>query len=144
MTTIQATGSGAPPTGATSGRPGPPRLRMLRRRCPRCGDRHIWNGWVTPVDRCPSCQLDFGRHGWLAAVWVNTLVTNFVVLAWIAAGMIATRAETAWWVMTGGLTLALVVPIVFYPTAKLLIVALLLRLDPPQDQAEIRTGETES
>ena len=65
-------------------------------------------------------------------MWVNTWATILAAITWIVAGLIATGAEGAWWVTTGGFVLAVVVPIVFYPTAKLLTVALLLRLDPPQ------------
>ena len=71
-------------------------------------------------------------------MWVNTWATILATITWIVAGLIATGAEGPWWVTTGGLVLAVVVPIVFYPIAKLLTVALLLRLDPPQDHIATR------
>src|SRR5687768_5520972 len=34
-------------------------LRGARKRCPRCGERRIWDGWFALKVRCPRCDLRF-------------------------------------------------------------------------------------
>jgi uncharacterized protein (DUF983 family) len=53
----------------------------LAGRCPRCGDGHIFQGFLTVAPKCQVCGLDFGfaDSGDGPAVFV-TLIAGFVVL----------------------------------------------------------------
>jgi len=37
-------------------------LRGFRRRCPNCGEGHIFVGYLKVVDRCPVCREDLHHH----------------------------------------------------------------------------------
>ena len=47
----------APPGGTTSSSPV---LTGLAGRCPQCGKRSIFDGFLALKPRCPACGLDFG------------------------------------------------------------------------------------
>ena len=36
--------------------------RGLRRRCPNCGEGHMFSGFLKVVDRCPVCQENLSLH----------------------------------------------------------------------------------
>ncbi len=40
--------------------PPPPIARGLRGRCPRCGEGHLYKGFITLRERCEACGLDYG------------------------------------------------------------------------------------
>lgn len=91
--------------------------------------------WAGPATRCPQCGLDLGRHGWIAALWINTWVTILAVVAWIVVGMVLTGARSAWWVTGGAVAIAVVVPPFNYRYAKAVMLRLLHRFDPPEEDA---------
>ncbi|PRY79653.1 uncharacterized protein (DUF983 family) [Yoonia maritima] len=37
-------------------------LRGLRRRCPKCGEGHMFDGYLKVVDNCPVCEEDLSQH----------------------------------------------------------------------------------
>ncbi len=75
--------------------------------------------------------MDLERHGWLAAMWLNTWFAIAAVVGWTALGLVATGGEGPWWVTAGGVALAVLVPIAGYRYAKGLMLRLLHRFDPP-------------
>lgn len=36
--------------------------RGFRRRCPNCGEGHMFKGFLAVVDRCPVCQEELSGH----------------------------------------------------------------------------------
>ncbi len=82
---------------------------------------------------CPGCGLDFDRHGWVAAVWINTWVTILTVMGWAVAGFVVTFPDVPWTVGMVAVVLAVGVPVLGLPAAKLLQTGILLRWDPPRD-----------
>ncbi len=40
--------------------PLPPMETGIRGRCPRCGQGHMFNGFLTLKPRCEVCDLDYG------------------------------------------------------------------------------------
>ncbi len=92
----------------------------------------MWLSWWETAGDCPTCEISLDRHGWLAAMWINTWFTMSVVMAWIIGGLVITRGEGGIWVTGGAIWLALLVPIVMYRYAKSLMLRLLFRLDPPE------------
>lgn len=85
-------------------------VRGARKRCPRCGERRIWNGWFEIRAVCPSCSLRFEKEegGFLGA-----MVLNYVV----AFGV---------WLVALGIALALTVPEVPVPQLLVMSVAALV------------------
>lgn len=81
---------------------------------------------------CPSCELDFERHGWLAAMWLNTWLSLPFVVGWIVVGMILTGGSGPGWVTLGAVVVAVVVPTIGYRYAKATMLRLLYRFDPPE------------
>ena len=48
---------------AQDGRPTRPALvRGFRRRCPKCGRGHIFDGYLKVRDQCPSCRETLSHH----------------------------------------------------------------------------------
>ena len=37
-------------------------MRGLRRRCPECGEGHMFDGYLKVVDNCPVCNEDLSQH----------------------------------------------------------------------------------
>lgn len=121
---------------ATRGlREGPPtRLllaRGLTRRCSRCGERDVFDGWFTFAASCPRCHLHFqDEEGFfLGAYLVNlTLVFTVVFLALIGLSVQLGSNPDANPLPLGavGLFGAVVLPVLGYPFACTTWVALLV------------------
>ena len=63
----------------------------LRCRCPRCGEGHIFSGFLTVADQCEACGLDYGfadpADG--PAFFVMTAVGIVVIAAWAVWAVMA-------------------------------------------------------
>ena len=103
--------------------------------CPRCRNRWIWLSWIDVASRCPRCSLDLHRHGWLAAMWIETWITIAMAMTWIVVGLIATRGAGPAWVTIGAVAIAIVTPPASYRYAKAAMLRLLHQLDPPDERA---------
>jgi len=57
----------------------------LRSRCPRCGEGHLFKGFLTVADHCDSCGLsyDFADSGDGPAILIMFPVGTIVVLLWL-------------------------------------------------------------
>ena len=98
-------------------------LRTLARRCPRCGERRIFDGWFTLKDRCPTCALSFEREEgyWVGALIVNLAGAMAVWLVFFLGGMLITWPDVPWLPLTlGGMAVMAVFPVLFYPYSKTL------------------------
>jgi uncharacterized protein (DUF983 family) len=97
--------------------------RGLRRRCARCGERGIFDGWFRLKERCPRCGYRFVREeGSFTGVYLlNFGVTEafmFVVLmAYVLWRGISGSHAAVWPLAVGCGVFAIVAPIVFYPIA---------------------------
>lgn len=104
-------------------------------RCPRCGARGIMTSWLKMTRACPRCGLVLER-GESSDFWVGAYLINLVVaevLAVVVAGAlwIALRDRlsfNALWAMS--MVVAVVMPIVFYPFARDLWLAIDLHFRP--------------
>jgi uncharacterized protein (DUF983 family) len=118
----------------------PSRGRVLwwgfTRRCPRCGQGHLFRHYFTLVPDCPRCGLHFERE---SGYFAGALAINIIVTAGIfAIVFIALVAATAPHIPVLPLLAVLVpivvvVPIVNYPFSKTVWMAVdhafLMRLD---------------
>jgi uncharacterized protein (DUF983 family) len=97
--------------------------RALARRCPRCGGRGIFRGYLRLRERCPSCGYEFAaEEGFFLGVWVLNFAVSegllfLTLLAYIFA-MAATGGDVPLVpVFLVGGCVAVLAPLVFYPFA---------------------------
>lgn len=105
-----------------------------------CGNRGMFDGWFALRDRCPTCNYPTTRvdDQWIGALGINVMVT-FTLLAFVvAAGFAVTYPDppiTTLMMLT--MTVALVVPIGFYPISKSLWSGIDLAMRPPEPDDDI-------
>lgn len=109
--------------------------RALRRRCPLCGSGGLFTRWVEPRPSCPRCQLKLDRGEgdfFLGAYTLNFIAVELLLAVFILAGVVLTWPDVPWrallWV---GAPLVVAAPILFYPVARLLWLAVDLAMRPP-------------
>jgi uncharacterized protein (DUF983 family) len=96
-------------------------LRGLRRRCPRCGEPGIFDGYFTLKERCPNCGFRFEREEgyWTGAMAINIGMCEVWFLTLFLTVVFVTMPDIAWAPL---LAIALVtnglLPILFYPLSK--------------------------
>ena len=120
-------------------------LRGLVHRCPRCGAGHVFRSFFTLKERCPACGVRFIRHeGFsLGSTTINMVVTFGLFLLIIIVGAIVTYPHINVVPVTiAGLAVAIIVPIVFYPSAQTVWAGLDLAMRPldPVEEAEAATA----
>jgi uncharacterized protein (DUF983 family) len=115
----------------------PPVGRMLRRgllrRCPLCGEGHLFRGWVRMVDRCPRCDLLFERieGHWLGAIAINTVLALITLLAVIVAGAALAYPDPPVAQLTViAMATAAVAPLVWFPFSRTVWTAIDLAMRP--------------
>jgi uncharacterized protein (DUF983 family) len=107
--------------------------RAIRMRCPSCGQAQAFASWFRMLDRCPVCHFWFERgEGYfigatcvnmVAAIVIPAIVYVVVLLAtwpnppWLAASLLA-------------VALAVLIPVAFYPFARVIWLALDLVFRP--------------
>jgi uncharacterized protein (DUF983 family) len=108
----------------------------MTKRCPRCGNGHLFRGWFTIVERCPRCGLRFEREEgyWVGAMAINLGVTLAVFVVVFAIGIALTAPDIPVIPLLAILVpLMIIVPIAGYPFSKTLWMAIdrgvLQRLD---------------
>ena len=124
-------GSGGPgrPGARRAIKPKPPAhgglmtLRALLLRCPRCGGRGIWRSWFKMKPTCPTCGQVFDRSEsedyWLGAYMFNLVAAEMVSVVIAVAVVIAYWPDVPWnvvWVLS--ISLALIMPVLFFPFAR--------------------------
>jgi uncharacterized protein (DUF983 family) len=107
------------------------------RRCPWCGDRRAYFvGWFAKTDACRRCGLAWRRGdvGFeLGAVTVTTILTFGAVVLGVGAGLILTAPNFAVLeIIVGLVVVAVVLPILMYPSSYTLWQAFDLAMRPPQ------------
>jgi uncharacterized protein (DUF983 family) len=123
-----------------------PRLRMLisralKRRCPNCGGKGIFANWFSLKDKCPTCGAVFVREEgyFLGAYAINLIVAEFIGLGLVL--VILFNVDLSLWeqeVIAVGAAVAL--PVLFFPFARTLWMALDLYVDPKTSERRI-SGE---
>jgi uncharacterized protein (DUF983 family) len=124
--------------------------RGARKRCPRCGERRIWDGWFAMKARCPRCDLRFEAElgGFLGAMTLNYgmafVIWGVMVGVWLAFTVpdvpVAPMVVASIVVLVG-------VPLWFFPRSKSLWAAiefLVLRTQPEYRTPVRRTPRAET
>ena len=117
-------------------------LRGLVRHCPRCGSGKLFRNWLTMVPNCPRCGLRFEREEgfFLGAYVVNFGVMLIAMAAFIGIGIALTLPDPdPFKLAAGGIVVAIVVPILFYPMSRTFWSAIDLWMKP-LEPAEIASA----
>lgn len=66
----------------------------LRKRCPRCGQGHLFAGWYTLHERCAACDLVFESSD--GATWAFMYVTTAAITGVFIVAMLTLGAKAYW------------------------------------------------
>lgn len=108
-----------------------------RRRCPRCGSKHIFDGWFKMKHVCPECELDFERNpgAFIGGIGLNTMVSfGAIVVAIVLSFAVTGDDRSIVDVLAAPIAVAAIVPLVFFPYSKTLWLAFELISTPPADE----------
>ena len=117
-------------------------LRGCMKRCPVCGQRHLFRHWFTMLERCPKCDLKFERieGHWTGDLGINTIVSFGALLIVLLVGFLA------FWptppivvIIIAAVVAAGLLPLAFFPFSKTIWLALDLMMRP-LDPGEVRPG----
>lgn len=114
--------------------------RALKRQCPYCGGGGIFSNWWTLKERCPSCGVSFDREEgyFLGAYALNLVFAEVLALGLALYLLFGTELRDLplgiQMVIAGGL--AALFPIVLFPYARTIWMAIDLLANPPGDNPE--------
>jgi uncharacterized protein (DUF983 family) len=98
----------------------------FRRRCPWCGGRGVFQSWFELKPDCPTCGYRFEREEgyWVGAMIVIMAMIEIAFGLLMVLGIGLTYPDVPWTpLLVVGLALMVIVPILGYPLAKLLWIA---------------------
>lgn len=108
--------------------------RAVARRCPSCGGAGIFESYFKLREQCPTCHLHLSRQesGYqVGAYMLNIALSELIGLGTVLAVVIATWPNPPWnLVLYGGVGVMIAAPILLYPVAKALFLALDLTFRP--------------
>jgi uncharacterized protein (DUF983 family) len=109
--------------------------RGLVKRCPRCGEGHLFRTYWSIRDRCPRCGLRFVREeGYFTGVYLLNFTLVLTVLFAMVMGFAVWRSGNPDGSVVGflvaGVAVAVLVPILGYPFARTTWIALDLIMTP--------------
>ena len=107
--------------------------RGLIRHCPTCNESTTHKSYFHMLDSCPSCSLKFERivgHS-IGYIGLNTVVTFAATFVALLVGSIITKPDIPFVPLFGAAVMtAVVLPLVFLPSAHTLWTAIDLILRP--------------
>lgn len=116
--------------------------RALRRRCPYCGGGNVFAGWFALKDRCPTCGVSFEREDgyFLGAYALNLIVAESLGLGLALSLIFGTPLSEIdlIWQEAIAVSLAVGLPVLFFPFSRTVWIALDLLVDPPASEPERR------
>lgn len=114
--------------------------RALKRQCPYCGAGDIFANWWTLREQCPACGVSFVREDgyFLGAYALNLIFAEFLGLGLALYLLFGTelRELPMGWQMVIAAGLATAFPLLLFPYARTLWMALDLILNPPGENPE--------
>jgi uncharacterized protein (DUF983 family) len=118
-------------------------MRGLRRRCGRCGERHIFDTWFKMKQRCPRCGYRFVREeGSFTGVYLLNFGVTEALMFVLLMGYVLWRGisgshAAVWPIAVGGAAFAVIAPIAFYPFAASTWAAIDLLMRPLDADEEL-------
>jgi uncharacterized protein (DUF983 family) len=106
--------------------------RALARRCPYCGKGDVFRTWFAVKDRCPHCGTKYAYESgyFLGAYAINLVFTELLAVV-VVIGLIAFTDFSVLQMQIIAVVVAVGLPLLFYPTALLLWIALDVAFHPP-------------
>lgn len=117
--------------------------RGLLRRCPVCGQGHLFRQWVRMAEACPRCGLRFTRipGHWLGSWFLNICLAQVMVLGILIVGVAGTYPDPPM-VIIGAIdgAAAVLVPIAFFPFSRTIWTAIDLVMRPADFYDDVSPG----
>jgi uncharacterized protein (DUF983 family) len=110
--------------------------RGITRRCPVCGQGHLFRHWFRMIEVCPRCGLRFERTEghWTGDLGINTIVSFGALLVTLLGGFLLTYPDVpAVPLLVASFGVAIVAPVLFFPFSKTIWLAIDLQIRPPAD-----------
>lgn len=117
-------------------------VRALARRCPQCGAPGIFRNYWSLREHCPRCGYRFEREEgyFLGAYALNLIAAEFITIALLVSFLV--RTDYSWVVLEIiFIPLAILLPILFFPFARTLWMALDLTIDRNLTDRQLRYDE---
>lgn len=114
--------------------------RGLRRRCPLCGHRGVFESWFRRRERCPTCNYPTTRveDQWIGNYGLNMIVSFTILFVTIGVGFVVTYPDPPVGALLAiSLFVAIVVPAVLQPVSSSLWSAIDLAMRPPDPADDI-------
>lgn len=93
--------------------------RGLRQRCPVCGRGKIFKGFFKTYEHCPVCGFEFEREpGYYTGAVAINLVVSELLIAIIAVPLAASQVVPISTLVILGVTLPVLLPLLFYRPTK--------------------------
>jgi len=109
--------------------------RAMGRRCPSCGAGDVFTSWFKMRERCPVCHWWFERGDgyFIGATCVNILAAEAVPFVFYVLVLVFTWPAARWLLAgVGAAVLAVITPLMLYPFARMLWLAIDLIVRPIQ------------
>ena len=111
--------------------------RAITRACPSCGGRGVFQNYWKYRERCPTCQLrlERGEPGYVVGTYMfNLVASELIFAATMIVWVLRVWPDVPWErVQYTGVTLMILLPILFYPFAKALFLAAHFFVQPQGD-----------
>ena len=107
--------------------------RSITRRCPYCGGGHIYKNLMALKETCPTCGIPFEREeGYFVGTYAVNLVAALILGLVTVLAVLALTDLSVFQIQILGVAIAIALPILGYPLAAALWMALDLVFDPPE------------
>lgn len=107
--------------------------RGLLKRCPVCGQGHLFRRWFRMLERCPRCGLRFERieGHWSGDLGINTIVSFGALFVTLIVGFALTYPDVPGLALfLSAVGVAAIVPLLFFPFSKTIWLAIDLVMRP--------------
>ena len=110
--------------------------QALRLHCPNCGTGWLLVHWLKPRPACAECgqaleRAEEGEGHYLGAMVLNFAVTESLLALLVLVLILVTWPSSPWdLIIYGGIALAVIAPLAFFPISKLLWLAIDLYIQP--------------
>ena len=111
--------------------------RAVTRACPSCGGRGVYRNYWKYKERCPTCQLHLerGEPGYVVGTYMfNLVASELIFTVTMITWVLHVWPDVPWVrVQYTGVTLMILLPILFYPFAKALFLSAHIFVQPQGD-----------
>jgi uncharacterized protein (DUF983 family) len=119
--------------------------RGLRRRCPRCRSRGIFESYFRLKEACPTCAYPFERESgyWVGAITINMAVAEAAFFVLFIGVILLTMPGVEWGpLLLVAIATNAIMPVLFYPFSKTVWMAVDLHFHPHrQEESDVDLRE---